>query len=223
MRDKKRAIADKLSSQEGANAANAVKSARVHEKTIGAHVMNAHVESHFGKADNCMRTYRNATAENIAGMVQQAYNQDFDQPLNVSSDRRKRKSDAPEPSVGGGFFWCNKLMTDELRSSLVSAVRKEACWHLRQRGAAPAEGSTIVRPAAGGQVARGALLVQSARRHAAAPLGTWARCSCCRRRHRHEDEARQSSHAGWRCALGMGRRPRFRGGCRREMADPASK
>ena len=91
---------------------------------MGAHVMNAHVESHFGKADNCMRTYRNATAENIAGMVQQAYNQDFDQPLNVASDRRKRKSDAPEPSVGGGFFWCNKLMTDELRSSLVSAVRK---------------------------------------------------------------------------------------------------
>ena len=126
MRDRKRAIADKLSSQEGANSANAAKSARVHEKTMGAHVMNAHVESHFGKADNCMRTYRNATAENIAGMVQQAYNQDFDQPLNVASDRRKRKSDAPEPSVGGGFFWCNKLMTDELRSSLVSAVRKES-------------------------------------------------------------------------------------------------
>ena len=126
MRDRKRAIADKLSSQEGANAANAAKSARVHEKTMGAHVMNAHVESHFGKADNCMRTYRNATAENIAGMVQQAYNQDFDQPLNVASDRRKRKSGAPEPSVGGGFFWCNKLMTDELRSSLVSAVRKES-------------------------------------------------------------------------------------------------
>jgi hypothetical protein len=87
MRDKKRAIADKLSSQEGANAANAAKSARVHEKTIGAHVMNAHVESHFGKADNCMRTYRNATAENIAGMVQQAYNQDFDQRSTTARPR----------------------------------------------------------------------------------------------------------------------------------------
>ena len=41
MRDSKRAIADKLSSQEGANAVSTAKSAKVHEKTKGAHVMNA--------------------------------------------------------------------------------------------------------------------------------------------------------------------------------------
>ena len=126
MRDAKRAITDKLSSQGGANAANAVKSACVHAATKGAHVNNGRVESHFGKADHVMRTYRHSTAEAYSGMVQQAYNHDFDMPLNVASDRRKRKADAPEPSIHGGFFWSNSLMTDELRASLVSAVRKEA-------------------------------------------------------------------------------------------------
>ena len=125
MRDSKRAIADKLSSQDGANAANAAKSARVHEATKGAHVNNSRVESHFGKADNVMRSYRGSTTENYAGMVQQAYNHDFDQPINVVSDRRKRKADAPEPKPIGGFFW-TRALTDELRASLVSAVRKEA-------------------------------------------------------------------------------------------------
>lgn len=125
MRDSRRAIADKLSSQDGANAANASKAARVHEATKGAYVNNARVESHFGKADNVMRAYRRSTTENYSGMVQQAYNHDFDLPLNIASDRRKRKADAPDPTPTGGFFW-SKALTDDLRSSLVSAVRKEA-------------------------------------------------------------------------------------------------
>ena len=132
MRDAKRAIADKLTSQEGVNAASAAKSARVHEATKGAYVNNGRVESHFGKADNVMRSYRRATTENYSGMVQQAYNHDFDQPINVASDRRKRKADAPDPSLLGGFFWSDAL-TDELRASLVSAVRKEA-EHARTAG-----------------------------------------------------------------------------------------
>ena len=125
MRDSRRAIVDKLSSQDGANAANAAKAARVHEATKGAYVNNARVESHFGKADNVMRSYRRSTTENYSGMVQQAYNHDFDLPLNVASDRRKRAADAPDPTPAGGFFWSSQL-TDELRASLVSAVRKEA-------------------------------------------------------------------------------------------------
>ena len=133
MRDEKRAIADiKLSSQDGANAANAAKAARVHEATKGAHVNNARVESHFGRADVVMRTYRRATTENYSGMVQQAYNRDFDQPINVASDRRKRKAGTPDPSPSGGFFWSDAL-TVELRASLVSAVRKEA-EHARTEG-----------------------------------------------------------------------------------------
>ena len=133
MRDTKRAIADKLSSQQGVNAASAAKSARVHEATKGAHVNNGRVESHFGKTDNLMRTFRGSTTEAYAGMVQQAYNHDFDMPLNVASDRRKRKAETPDPPPHGGFFWSSPLMTDELRSSLVSAVRKEA-EHARSEG-----------------------------------------------------------------------------------------
>ena len=133
MRDAKRAIADKLSSQQGVNAASAAKSTRIHEATKGAHVNNGRVESHFGKADHLMRTFRGATSEAYAGMVQQAYNHDFDMPLNVASDRRKRKADTPDPTPRGGFFWSSPLMTDELRSSLVSTVRKEA-EHARSEG-----------------------------------------------------------------------------------------
>mgnify|MGYP007004562398 CR=1 FL=1 len=60
--------------------------------------------------------------------MQQAYNHvhDFDMPLNVASDRRKRKAETPDPPPRGGFFWSSPLMTDELRASLVSVVRKEA-------------------------------------------------------------------------------------------------
>ena len=133
MRDSKRAIADKLKSQGDASAEERdAKQTRVHEATAGAHVTNARVESHFGTADHRMRTYRSCTAENISGMVQQAYNHDFDMPRNVVSDRRKRKAGAPEPEQRGGFFWSEQL-TDELRASLVAAVRKEA-EHARSEG-----------------------------------------------------------------------------------------
>ena len=73
--------------------------ARLSEATKSAHVMNAPcvVETNFGAADNCMRTYRNMTAENMSGMVQQGRNHDFDMPLNVASDRRKRKAGAEAP------------------------------------------------------------------------------------------------------------------------------
>ena len=128
MRDQRRAIADKLSSQGGANAASDAKAARVHEATKGAHVMNAHVESNFGSADNCMRTYRGMTAENMSGMVQQGRMHDFDMPLNVAHDRGARKSDASALEQCGGFFWRTSTLTDELRASLVSAVRKRRRW-----------------------------------------------------------------------------------------------
>ena len=125
MRDARRSIADKLSSQEGANAANAAKAARVHEKTKGAHVMNAHVETNFGIADNRSRTYRAMTAEHMSALVQQGRMGDFEMEVNIASDRRKRKAGAPAPEKSNGFFWSGTL-TDELRSSLVAAVRKEA-------------------------------------------------------------------------------------------------
>ena len=90
--------------------------------------MNAHVESNFGSADNCMRTYRGMTAENMSGMVQQGRMHDFDMPLNVAHDRGARKSDASALEQCGGFFWRTSTLTDELRASLVSAVRKRRRW-----------------------------------------------------------------------------------------------
>jgi hypothetical protein len=54
--------------------------------------------------------------------VRASRNCDFELPVNVAHDRRKRKQAAPE--ARGGFFWTG--LTDELRASLVSAVRKQA-------------------------------------------------------------------------------------------------
>ena len=85
MRDTRRAIADKLTSQGGINAIGA--SATMHQHTIGAHVMNDHVESHFGSYDFLSRTFRYSVAENISGMVQQSYNHDFERRPNVAHDR----------------------------------------------------------------------------------------------------------------------------------------
>jgi len=123
MRDAKRAIAAKLTSEDGDECV--AKSARVHEATKGAHVMNDHVETNYGIYDQRSRTFRNCSAENISGMVQQARNGDFDMPLNVASDRRKRKAGEEMPAQPGGFFWSDEL-TDKLRVSLVAAVRKHA-------------------------------------------------------------------------------------------------
>ena len=56
MRDPRRAIADKLTSQEGVNAAGKLDS--VHEKAAGAHQMNDHVESNFGCFDLVAHMFR---------------------------------------------------------------------------------------------------------------------------------------------------------------------
>ena len=49
MRDPLRAIADKLTSQDGVNAVG--KCAAMHAATSGAHVMNDHTETNFGSWD----------------------------------------------------------------------------------------------------------------------------------------------------------------------------
>ena len=52
----RRAIADKLTSQDGINAPNNSNSAAVHAATKAAHVINDLVESNFGSLDSVMRT-----------------------------------------------------------------------------------------------------------------------------------------------------------------------
>ena len=123
MRDKRRSIADKLTSQDGANAPG--KRARVHEATKGAHTGNDRCESNFGSHDVNVRTFRNATTENMSGLTQQMRMHDFDRPPNVAHDRRKRKASGSDGEANtGGFFWTG--LTDKLRESLVGYARLSA-------------------------------------------------------------------------------------------------
>ena len=73
MRDTRRAIADKLTSQDGVNSAANLEEA--HEHTKGAHQMNDHVESNFGCYDNVAHMFRYATVENLSGIAQQMRNE----------------------------------------------------------------------------------------------------------------------------------------------------
>ena len=52
----RRAIADKLTSQDGINAPSNSNSAAMHAATKAAHVINDLVESNFGSLDSVMRT-----------------------------------------------------------------------------------------------------------------------------------------------------------------------
>ena len=62
-------------------------------------------------------------AWNIAGVVQQMRNHDFDLPRNVVSDRRKPKAGGGEAGMQrGGFYWTG--LSEELRRSLVEFVRR---------------------------------------------------------------------------------------------------
>ena len=56
---------------------------------------------------------------NVSGVVQQRAAHDYDRPLDVVSDRRKRKAE-PAEAPPLGFFW--RLRAD-LRSSLVTMAR----------------------------------------------------------------------------------------------------
>ena len=71
-----------------------------------------------------MRKHRGISVFNAAGIVQQRTTHDFDRPLMVVSDRRKRKAiESEEQGVQSvGLFW---RMSAELRSSLVTVVRRE--------------------------------------------------------------------------------------------------
>ena len=118
MHDPKLALADKLESQDGVNAWS--KNEDAHRRTIDAHVTNDAVENKFAIADYIMRFYRNMSVFNVSGVVQQRAAHDYDRPLDVVSDRRKRKAEPAEaPPVG--FFW--RLRAD-LRSSLVTMARR---------------------------------------------------------------------------------------------------
>ena len=86
LHDKRLAMADKLTSQGGANAYSA--NADGHARTQGVDGTNDAVENKFASADFVMRTYRNISVLNTSGQVQQRTAHDFDRPL----ERRMSRS-----------------------------------------------------------------------------------------------------------------------------------
>ena len=68
-----------------------------------------------------MRAHRGILVHHVSGMVQQRGAHDFDRPVNVISDRRKRKKE-PEEAPQVGFFW---QLEEPYRDSLVTAARRE--------------------------------------------------------------------------------------------------
>lgn len=109
MHDSKRAIADKLTSQDGMNAPG--KQQKMHRATVGAHVANDRVESIFGSYDYVGHIFRGTSVENLSGLAQQMRNHDF--------------IERPD-----GFF---HRLSERLQQSLVSFAQHEA---LRARKAA---------------------------------------------------------------------------------------
>ena len=109
MRDPRRAIADKLTSQEGINSVGNLSAAAEHTK--GAHQMNDHVESNFGCYDNVAHLFRYATVENLSGMSQQMRNGDLYQPVPGVSDGRP------------GHFY---RLPESMQESLVDVARMGA-------------------------------------------------------------------------------------------------
>ncbi|KAL1520481.1 hypothetical protein AB1Y20_022061 [Prymnesium parvum] len=127
LHDKKVALADKLTSQDGANSFD--KNQDAHERTKRAHVTNDAVENKFATGDYFMRAYRHTSIHNVSGLVQQRTAHDLDRPLRIVSDRRKRKATPLEETESGGFFW--NVLDDNLRSALVSMARHELAHALK--------------------------------------------------------------------------------------------
>eukprot|EP00966_Prymnesium_polylepis_P007183 165724-Prymnesium_polylepis.1 len=111
MHDSRRAIADKLTSQDGANAVG--KLGEVHNQTQGAHQMNDHVESNFGCYDNVAHMFRYATVENLSGIAQQMRNRDFFLP----------SANATGEAGRCGFYY---RLPESMRESLVEMARLNA-------------------------------------------------------------------------------------------------
>ena len=123
MHDTKRAIAEKLTSQDGECAP--AKRQKMHKATIGAHVNNSRCESIFGSYDYVGHIFRGASAAILGGLAQCMRNCPFERAPNVASDRRKRKAGAPAPvATADGYYY--RLPSDRLRQSLVAFTRKEA-------------------------------------------------------------------------------------------------
>ena len=115
LHDKRLALANKLTSQEGDYSIG--KNADAHKRTIGVHGCNDAVENKFATGDFVMRTFRGISVCNASGIVEQRNGHDFERPLQIKSDRRKRKAGAEAPmELPLGFFW---RLASSMRHSLL--------------------------------------------------------------------------------------------------------
>ena len=104
LHDPRLALANKLSSQDGDYAMS--KNADGHRRTMGCNTTNDSVENKFATADYTMRTFRGISVPNVSGIVEQRNAHDYDHPVLIVSDRRKRKAGGGEPERRQeGFFW----------------------------------------------------------------------------------------------------------------------
>ena len=126
MHDPRRALADKLTSQNGINAF--ARNQDAHKRTHGIDGSNDRTESKFAVADVHMRRSRHISIHNVAGIIQQRTQHDFDRSVTIVNDRRKRKSDA-EQEKKLGFFW---TLRAELRESLGLVARRDLPEALKQ-------------------------------------------------------------------------------------------
>eukprot|EP00966_Prymnesium_polylepis_P321162 7377471-Prymnesium_polylepis.1 len=76
LHDKRLALANKLTSQEGDYCIG--QNADGHRRLMGVHVTNDAVENKFATADFTMRTYRGISVHAVAGIVEQRNAHDFD-------------------------------------------------------------------------------------------------------------------------------------------------
>ena len=123
MYDTKRAIREKLTSQDGACAPG--KRQKMHKATIGAHVNNSRCESMFSSYDYVGHIFRGASSAILGGLGQQMRNRDFERPPLINHNPRKRSAAGADAQPAADGFY-HRLPSERLKQSLLEYARLEA-------------------------------------------------------------------------------------------------
>ena len=115
MHDPKLVLADKLTSQDGANSIG--RNAAAHAQTAGAHTTNDTVESNFGGYDYVLRCFRGISVQAASGVAQQMRMHHFDA---ASSVAHNGQGNPDERKLG--FF---HQLPQSMQFSLVEWARTE--------------------------------------------------------------------------------------------------
>ena len=93
LRDPKRALADKLSSLNGAN--SWALSQEAHAATIGVHGTTDRIESNFGVTDALMHKFRGQLIEHVSGAVLEARAHHLAPKMDLVKHRKSKQQRAP--------------------------------------------------------------------------------------------------------------------------------